>query len=92
MGKIVQTISHILQSINNLRFMTSSLSNLVDNFAEGIHRIKYKYGHDNKKFQTCRIKYKGRDCCVEYTDVKDDLIEWKCLCCNKNYKKKFDKT
>ena len=56
--------------------MTSSLSNLVDNFAEGIHRIKYK----------------GRDCCVEYTDVKDDLIEWKCLCCNKNYKKKFDKT
>ena len=72
--------------------MASSLSNLVDNFAEGIHRIKCKCGHDNKKFQTCGIKYKGRDCCVEYTDVKDDLIEWKCLCCNKNYKKKFDKT
>ena len=25
-----------------------------------------------------------------YTNVKDNLIEYKCLCCNKNYKKKFD--
>ena len=24
--------------------MTSTLSNLVDNLAEGIHKIKYKYG------------------------------------------------
>ena len=26
----------------------------------------------------------------EYTNVKDDLIEYKCLCCNRNYQKKFD--
>ena len=29
--------------------MEGSLSNLVDNLAEGIHKIKYKHGHDNKK-------------------------------------------
>ena len=33
--------------------MASSLSNLVDNLAEEIHKIKCKYGHDNKKY----VKY-----------------------------------
>ena len=33
----------------NYRFMTSSLSNLVNNFSEEIHRIKCKYEHDDKK-------------------------------------------
>ena len=28
--------------------MTSALSNLVNNLAEGIHRIRRKYGHDDK--------------------------------------------
>ena len=40
--------------------MASSLSNLVNNLDQGIHKIKYKYGHDNKKCETCVIKYK--DC------------------------------
>ena len=31
------------------RFMISSLSNRVNNLSEGIHKIKCKYGHDNKK-------------------------------------------
>ena len=30
------------------------------------------------------------DCLLEYTNFKDDLIEHKCLCCNKNYQHKFD--
>ena len=30
-------------------------------------------------------------CCLEYTNIKDDLIEYKCLCCNKNYQKKKKK-
>ena len=25
-----------------------------------------------------------------YTNCKDDLTEYKCLCCEKNYQKKFD--
>ena len=70
--------------------MASLLSNLVDKLAEGIHKIQCKYGHDNEKCETCGIKYKDCDCCLEYTNVKDDLIERKCLCCNKNYQKTFD--
>ena len=70
--------------------MASSLSNLVNNISEGIHRIKRKYGHDDKKCETCRIKYKYCDCFLEYTNLKDNLIEYKRLCCNKNYQHKFD--
>ena len=38
-----------LKFIDGIRFMTSSLSNLVDNLAERIHKIKCKYRHVNKK-------------------------------------------
>ena len=65
--------------------MTSWLSNLVNNFAQRIHKIKCKYGHDNKKCETHVIKYIDCDCLVEYTNFKDDLIGYKCLCCKKNY-------
>ena len=51
---------------------------------------EYKYGHQDNKCGTCRIKYKDFECCLEYTNVKDDLIEYKCLYCNKNYQKKSD--
>ena len=30
------------------RFLASLLSNLVDNLAKGIHKIKGKYKHDNE--------------------------------------------
>ena len=49
--------------------MVSSLSNLVDKLAEGIHKIKLKY---------C-------DCFIQYEGVKDNLIKWKCLFFNKIY-------
>ena len=62
--------------------MASSLSNLVNNLSEGIHRIKCKFGHDHKNCQTCGTKYKYCDCFLEYTNFKDDLIEYKYLCCN----------
>ena len=70
--------------------MICSLSNVVNNLSEGIHRIRCKYGHDDKKYQTCRIKYKYCDCFLQYKNFKDDLIEYKCLCCNKNYQQEFD--
>ena len=49
-------------------------SNLVDNLVEGIDEIKCK------------------DCgfFLEYESVKDDLIKYKCLSCNKYYSNKFD--
>ena len=42
-------MSHKLQFIDMTRFMASSLSNLVNNLSDEIHRIKCKYGHDDKK-------------------------------------------
>ena len=59
----------------NARFMASSLSNLDDNLAEEIHKIKCI---------NC-------DCFLEYESVKDNLIKYKCLSCNRNYSKKLDK-
>ena len=56
--------------------MPSSLPNLVNNLAEGIHKTKYKNEHINKKCETCGIKYKH----CELKNVKDDLIKYKCLC------------
>ena len=70
--------------------MANPLSNLVNNLSDGIHRIKCKYRHDDKKCETCRIKYKYCDCFLEYKNFKDGLIEYKCLRCNKSYRQKFD--
>ena len=36
------------------------------------------------------IKYKDCEFCLEYANVKDNLIEKTDLCCNKNYPKMFD--
>ena len=47
--------------------MSTSLSNLVDNLTEEIHIIKCKCFH----------------CFLEYGSVKDNLIKYKCLSCNK---------
>ena len=55
--------------------MASSLSNHIDNPAEVIHNIK------------CITCYTF---CFKYTNANDELIEYKCFCCNKNYKIKFD--
>ena len=49
--------------------MEISSSNLVDNLTEGIHKIKCK---------SC-------DCFLEYERVKNNLIKYKCLYCNKDY-------
>ena len=38
-----------------------------------------------KKCETCKIKYTNCKCFLECTNLIDDLIEYKCLCCNKNY-------
>ena len=66
--------------------MANSLSNVFNNLSEGILKIKYKCEHDDKK---CGIwewymKY------VTLFNFKEDLIEYKYICCNKNYQQKFD--
>ena len=82
----IMNIFYILQFISSVRFMTSSLSNLLNNVPEWINRIKRKYWHNDRK---C-IKNKYCDCILEYTNFKDDLIEYNCLCRNKNYQGEFD--
>ena len=47
----------------------ANLSNLVNNLAEEIHKIKCKYGRYDKIFETWGIKYKDCECCLEYTNV-----------------------
>ena len=70
--------------------MTSSLSNQVNNLSEGIHIIKCKFGHDDKKRETYGIKYNHCGSFFEYTNFKDELIACKCLSCNKRYLQKLD--
>ena len=81
----------MLQFIDSSRFMASSLSILVNNLSEGIHKVTCKHRHVDKKCKTCTTKYKYCDCFLEYSNFKDDLIKYKCFCCNKSYQHKFDK-
>ena len=69
--------------------MITSLSILVNNLFGETHRVKSKFGHGDKKCESCGIKYKYCNRYLEYTNVKDDLIEYKCFCCNKSYQRKF---
>ena len=96
-GEITKTMSYQLQSqgytycrLHSARFVASSLPNLVDNLTEGIHKIESKCGHDKKGCKFCGIKYKDCECCLKCTSTKDDLTEYKWLCCNKSCPKKFD--
>ena len=61
-------MSYILQFIDSARFMVCSLSNLVNNLSEGLHRIKCKLAHDDKKCEACGIKCQYCDCFPEYTN------------------------
>ena len=54
--------------------MASSLSNLVDNLTEGIHKTKYKDCY----------------CFFKYEITNSNLIGYKCLSCYKIYSKKTD--
>ena len=56
MERKLQNLYYRLQFTDSAKFMASSSSNIVDNHPEGIHKIKCKYGQDNKKCETCRIK------------------------------------
>ena len=70
----VVSISYNMKFIGSTRFMASSLSNLVNNLTEGIHKVKCK---------DC-------GCFLEYENVKENSVKHKCLSCNKDYSNKFD--
>ena len=52
MEKKLKDIFYILQFIDSARFMSSSLSNLVNNLSEGIHKIKCRFGNGHKECET----------------------------------------
>ena len=86
-----KTIFYRRQFIDSTRFMASSLSGLVNNLAEGVHKIKCKYEHNNKKIEPCGIRYKDCEWRLEYPSVKNYLIEYKCIYCVKNNRKNLMK-
>ena len=69
----VVNISDKRKFIDIARFMATSLSNLVNNLEEEIHKIKCK---------DC-------DFFLEYETVKYILIKYKCLSCNRAYLNKI---
>ena len=83
--EITKNIFYKLQFIYISRFIASSLSRLVNNLSDGIHKIKCKYRHEDKKCETCGIKYKYCDRFLKYTSFKGCLKEYRCIFCNKSY-------
>ena len=61
--------------MGSFRFMSSSLSNLVDNLSDGVHSDKCK---------DCKS-------CIDDMSVKDDQLIFGCFKCKKNYNKDFNK-
>ena len=69
-------ITYKIKFIDSYRFMSSSLSKLVDNLSEGIH---------NNKCLDCNS-------CLDYVRItKNEKLLLKCFNCNIYYKKKFNK-
>ena len=67
-------ITFKIKFIDSYRFMSSSLSKLVDNLSEGIH---------NNKCLDCNS-------CLDYIKIKNEKLLLKCFNCNNYYKKKFN--
>ena len=57
--------------------------------AEGIHKIKCKYGHDDEKMKPVILNTTIVIAIFNIKALKNDLIEYKCFCSNKNYQKMF---
>ena len=61
-------MSHKIKFFNSFGFMSSSLSNLVDNLSEGLH---------SDKCTDCKS-------CLDYMTTKDEKLIFKCFECKKN--------
>ena len=67
--EINHQIFYRLIFIDSARFMANALPNLVNNLTQGIYKIKYKCGHNNKKCETYAVKYKYCNCFLEYMNL-----------------------
>ena len=73
-NKIIE-ITYKIKFIDSYRFMSISLSKLVDNSSEGIH---------NNRCVDCKS-------CLENMKNKDEKLIFRCFSCKKNYEKDFNK-
>ena len=64
-----------IKFIDSYRFMSTSLSKLVDNLSEGIH---------NNKSLNCKS-------CLDYMRTKNEGLIFKCFNCKQDYEKDFNK-
>ena len=71
----IMKISYKINSIDSSKFMSSSLSSLVDTLSEGLHC---------QKCTDCRS-------CLDYMITKDGQLTFRCFECKNNYKKDFNK-
>ena len=72
--KIMKTLYKI-KFIDSFRFMSTSLSNLVNTLSEGVH---------NDNCTNCKS-------CLDYMTTKDEQLIFRCFSCKKNYEKDFIK-
>ena len=68
-------IAYKIKFIDSYRFMSSSLSKLIDNLSEGLHNNKY-------------LDYES---CLDYMKTKNEKLILKCFNCKQNYEKDFNK-
>ena len=71
----ITKMSYKIKFIDSFRFISRSLSNLVDNLFEGLH---------SDKCTNCKS-------CLDYMATKDEQLILRCFECKKNYKKDFNK-
>ena len=70
--EVTKNISYISQFIDSTRFVASSLSNLVNNLSERIHRIKCKFVHvsDHSNIKILTPKQMLQRLPTEFAQVK----------------------
>ena len=73
-NETIDTISYKIKFIDSMRFMTISLSKLIDNLTEGI----------------LKMKYVGCGCSLKSKSIKNNFIKYKCLFCNKDNSRKLE--
>ena len=70
----ITKISYKIKFIHSYIFMSTSLSNLVNNLSEGLH---------NDGCIDCKS-------CLDYMTTKDEPLVFRCFSCKKNYEKSFN--